>query len=492
MRYHLRLTRHEASRRVESLNLSSPHQTHVDFAGAAWRISTSERAEANGVEHYHVRTEVTSGVGRATTIEWILPQTDWSDEFFVFVPGAIYAGNRFVVRAQPYPPMPLPRRPGEGDPRPQISDIERLTLGPGPSRFELLSRDTSTPCFGWWDPRSHEAWLAFVPPAVDGLPLGIELEESADRKSAEWRVSWPGLRHERMYRMCVRDNPSNWEAPDWPMGRAVEWEMEIHRWSCPDLAAYYDRFFSLRRAGTWHSPRRPLPPAPPLSEVFRIIEDKYNRENWVETRGYYSVGLRQNAFQDWQMGWVGGMIATLPLLVAGSETSRGRARRNFDFVFPRGQAPSGYFYGVGTGFGGDTPYGTWSQAGAVYPEPGPEGVWFGDHSGRTSEPWHLVRKTADGLYFMLRQIRILEDAGETVPPAWRDGLRRTADALVATWRADGEWGQFVDHDTGRVIVAGSFAGALAPGALILAAEAFGCAEFRAVALEGASISGASS
>jgi hypothetical protein len=481
----IQLSRHEGSHRIETLLLPMESGLAPSFAGAAWTLTHREVQSAPGVTRHVLRAEVTSGPAIAASFGLTLVCENWSEEVFVFVPGAIYAGNRFVVRPQPYPPMPLPRKPGEGDPRPQISDIERLTLGPGPSRFEVLSRDTATPCFGSWDPRTRRAWLAFIPPEILGHPLGIELEENGDRTAAEWRISWPGLRHERMYRMCVRDNPSDWAAPDWPAGQVAELTVELHAWECPDFAAFYERFFTLREATpatAWHSPRRPLPPAPPFSEVFRIIEDKYNRENWVETRGYYSVGLRQNAFQDWQMGWVGGMLATLPLIACGTPKSRSRARRNFDFVFPNGQAPSGFFYAMGTGFGGTTPYGTWSQAGAPYPDPGPEGVWLGDHSQRPTEPWHLVRKSADGLYFMLRQIRLLQTADEPIPAAWPDGLRRCAEALVETFRSEGEWGQFVNQDTGAVIVAGSFAAALAPGALLLAADFFGTSEFREVAV----------
>ncbi len=483
----IQLSRHEGSRRVEILTLSAGHESRPRFANAHWRILHTEVPAGANCTRHQLRTEVTSGRAQAASIGLALTCENWSEDIFVFVPGAVYAGNRFIVRPQPYPPMPLPRRPGEGDPRPQISDIERLTLGPGASRFEVLSRDTATPCFGCWNPHTRRAWLAFVSPEVLGLPLGIELEEKADRSTAEWRLSWPGLRHDRMYRMCVRDNPSDWAAPDWPAGRAVEFTVELHAWECPDLAAFYDRFFTLREAtpeSAWHSPRRPLPPAPPLSEVFRIIEDKYNRENWVEPRGYYSVGLRQNAFQNWQMGWVGGMLATLPLLAQGTPESRARARRNFDFVFPKGQAASGYFYAMGTGFGGATPYGTWPQADVPDPVAGPEGVWLGDHPLRPTEPWHLVRKSADGLYAMLRQIRLMEGARETIPAAWADGLRRCADALARTWRKEGEWGQFVNQDTGEIIVAGSFSAALAPGALLLAAEFFNAPSYREIAVAG--------
>jgi len=68
----------------------------------------------------------------------------------------------------------------------------------------------------------------------------------------------------------------------------------------------------------------------PFSSAFSIQEEKYNRENFVPEFGYYSVGSRNNYYEDWQIGWTGGMISTFPLLLNGSEVTRQNVIRNFD------------------------------------------------------------------------------------------------------------------------------------------------------------------
>ena len=55
----------------------------------------------------------------------------------------------------------------------------------------------------------------------------------------------------------------------------------------------------------------------PYSYCYKVMENKFNTQNYVADWGYYAVGLRSNYFQDWQIGWTGGMITTYPLLFNG-------------------------------------------------------------------------------------------------------------------------------------------------------------------------------
>ncbi len=100
--------------------------------------------------------------------------------------------------------------------------------------------------------------------------------------------------------------------------------------------------------------------------------------------GYYSVGPRTNFLQDWQIGWTGGMISTYPLLFAGGEQTRRNVLRNFDWLFPDGISPSGFFWDAGAN--------------------GTE--WIGGdirkpHTGN----WHLIRKSGDAVFFIVKQFR---------------------------------------------------------------------------------------
>ncbi|MBA3686267.1 MAG: hypothetical protein H0W72_13655, partial [Planctomycetes bacterium] len=208
-------------------------------------------------------------------------------------------------------------------------------------------------------------------------------------------------------------------------------------------------------------------PAPclPFAAAFAIQRAKYAQSNWVEREGYYSVGLRENRHQDWQPGWVGGLMSTLPLLRDGTATERAQALRTFDFLFPKGLGASGLCYG------------TWHQ-----------GAYGGDgfdypHAAR----WTLTRKSADVLIFALKQFTILEQLspGMRIPTAWSDGVRRIADAFVRLWREHRQFAQFVDVESGAITVGGSTSAAIAIGGLAMAWKRFGVAAYREVAEQAA-------
>jgi hypothetical protein len=193
-------------------------------------------------------------------------------------------------------------------------------------------------------------------------------------------------------------------------------------------------------------------------------EEKFNRFNFVPEHGYYSVGLRQNFLQDWQIGWTGGMMSTYPLLFAGNEQTRANVLRNFDWLFPNGIAPSGFFWDCGRN--------------------GTE--WLG---GDVRKPhtanWHLIRKSADAVFFIIKQFMLMEKLGIDVKPVWREGLRGVCDLFVKLWRENGQFGQFVDSINGEIRVGGSTSAAIAPAALVLAAQYYGEPVYQEVADESA-------
>jgi hypothetical protein len=132
--------------------------------------------------------------------------------------------------------------------------------------------------------------------------------------------------------------------------------------------------------------------------------------------------------------------------------TRKNVLRNFDWLFPNGIAPSGFFWDAGRN--------------------GTE--WIGGdirkpHTGN----WHLIRKSGDGVFFILKQFMLMEKLGITVKPTWRKGVRRVCDALLKLWDNNQQFGQFVHSLTGEICVGGSTNGAIIPAALVLAANYFG-------------------
>jgi hypothetical protein len=354
---------------------------------------------------------------------------EWSPRVSVMLPGAVYEGNRFEASRQNYPPLPLPS--AKGDPL-QVSDVPRLALGDCESRFSQPASANSTPGIGLFFADLGQAVWILTPLLSEQGMVHFEVVESADRTRAEVRV--------------------------WLSESDGEFVPESHfpvcltPFSCSTMEDFLHHFGGLRNVLTDSPVRRDLLP---FSAAWDILEDKQNSQNWVSDGGYYAVGTEplrsKHISQNWQMGWTGGMLAAHALLLRGNEKSRQRALSNFDFVFPAGQAPSGFFYGMGDG----------SQ-------------WVGDKFDDPSAPWHLIRKSADGLFFMLSSLLTLRARGEErlIKPHWESGLEKCADAFVSLWNRHGDFGQFVNHDTGDLIVANSSSAALAPGALALAARYF--------------------
>jgi hypothetical protein len=130
-------------------------------------------------------------------------------------------------------------------------------------------------------------------------------------------------------------------------------------------------------------------------------------------------------------------------------------------MFEQAQLPSGFFYAV---------YSKGVSSGDGFDVPG---------TGR----WYMTRKQADGLYFLIKAFHVLhgQDANWFLPAYWAAGTRRLADRFVDTFRRFGQLGQYLDCETGDVLVGGSTASAMAPGALALAGQYFKEPEYIAVA-----------
>ncbi|NJK96520.1 MAG: hypothetical protein HC905_17820 [Bacteroidales bacterium] len=119
-------------------------------------------------------------------------------------------------------------------------------------------------------------------------------------------------------------------------GDSIEISCLLYFFDAPQEQSLFDRFVQIRKKTGTHIPPNQIP----YSAAWNIQEAKYNEQNWVEKYGYYSVGMRESRYQDWQTAWVGGLNTVFPLLVNGNPPTRERAMRTFDFVLnnpsPRG------------------------------------------------------------------------------------------------------------------------------------------------------------
>ncbi len=462
--WHGRLRRYEGAHLLETQDFAWTSTTAAfEFAGATWESSyrvTAVDDRPDALE-LHVTFRVIAGRAQQVAVNAVLALDDWDPGDYLVMPAAVYAGNRFISCKVPYPPLVLDPALRGPDAPTHITDVPRLNSGPGPSRIQLLTRDLSTPAVGVHNPRTHRGLWLLTNQATHLGDSGLEITETDARTRAEISLGAPGMREDRRYTIASMDHPCDDRAADWRPGDEVTLRLRLYSFDCPDVPALFDRFVAVRKD---LSGPVTLPHMLPFSASWAIQEPKYNAENWSEGPGYYRVGIGESPYADCQVGWVGGGMVTHPLLFEGSAESQARARRNLDYLFGVAQAPSGLFYGIGH----------WTADGMV---------WLGDgFFNPGTERWHLIRKSADTLYFAYKQLLLVErQTGEPAPPAWIAGAQRAADAFVRLWDRYGQFGQFVDVETGELVVGNSASGSTAAGGLALAGQHTGNPDYLRVA-----------
>ena len=448
-----KVQRHRASSLCEEIRI--PLDTApFSFAGCRWELKAANRGSEIRLTLLEGRAE-----NVALLLEFSFPQ--WSPRNFLLFPGLAYDGNRFEVRPMEYPPILSDPQDLLPDQPPLITDILRLNNGPGPSGFHLLAGAMAVPTVGIFEPERKSGLLVLTLPFENGRETGYEFVESDDRQSATLTIGTPGVRQNTRYTMCDTQTPSTDHGADLAAGDSLALTVKTVPFACADIRGLFARLLDERYALTG-CPELSRPQLP-FSSAWAILEQKYNRDNWNDPEGYYRVGLGENRFQDFQAGWVGGLMSTLPLLHEGTPLSRDRAKQSIDFVFSKeGQGASGFFHGC-------YHHGVWSGDGFDINKWTPQAR---PHPDR--DHYHLVRKSADVLYFLLKQFDLIarQEPGWTPPQSWISGTRRCAEAFVALWKKYGQLGQFVDIHTGDIIVGGSASAGIAPAGLALAAEFF--------------------
>jgi hypothetical protein len=384
---------------------------------------------------------------------------EWSAGNYVLMPSVAYNGNRFLSRRIPYSPKLYYVQDIGTDVPMIITDVPRLAIEDGPSRIQERSGSMAVPSVGFYSSAKKQGVLVLTAQGNALGDYGVGLEENRDRLRAVVSVTAPVMRELHSYRGCDSQRPSLDKPHDFAAGDEVTISLRICVFGADSAQALFDRFAQERKSlVSQNAPRNTLP----YSACFELQQEKFNRENFVPEHGYYSIGPRNMFLQDWQIGWTGGMISTYPLLFSGDKTTRQNVLRNFDWLFPNGISPSGFFWDSGRN--------------------GTE--WIGgDIRKPHTANWHLIRKSGDGVYYIVKQFLLMEKLGIEVKPAWREGTSTVCGALVKLWRKNGQFGQFVDSISGEIKVGGSTSGAIIPAALVLAASYFKRDEYLMVAIE---------
>ena len=353
---------------------------------------------------------------------------------YVFFPACVYAGNGFDVLKRGYPPMFQPCE-ARVDMPVTITDVPRLEKD-GSGRIEVTTGDVSIPCVGVFNMRKGKAVLVFTIQQIDGENLGLAYEMGLIT------ISYPALRKEiyRANRMEVNQ--------DTYQGNNREIPYRIIEFNCKSMEEFFSVYFTERKCMGLDDSRAEVLP---YEIQFEILRKKFNEMNWYKEGQYYDIDTKGM----WQPGWCGGAMAGYPLMKMGGELEKHRAVMTLRHLFEN-QAPCGMFYG----FNIDRNDG---------------------FKVKGAEKWLLIRKSADCLYFMFKYFELMEK----VPANFIEGTKRVADCFLNIWNKYGQFGQFIDCDSGDIVVGGSTSGAIIPAGLAEAYKYFKEERYLKVALESA-------
>jgi len=435
---------------VHTQTVLPEEQENVSFLNSSWKITINREPVKENERAIDITATITctEGTANSAAVSVGIEFDNWSVKNYVLMPGAAYNGNRYTSRRIGYSPKLYDYKDIGPDKNIILSDIPKLNERRGPSFIQQRSGDMTTPSIGFYNPENNRGFFLLTYQGNEYGDYGINIEENKNRSKAVISLTSPVVRELYKYRICDMHYPSDDKPANFTSGDSVVIRFRIYGFKAANVQDLFNEFADIRKdLSIDREPATVLP----YSAAFPVQEEKFNKMNFVKDWGYYSVGLRENIFQDWQIGWTGGMISTYPLLMAGNDSTKQNVLRSFDWLFPAGIAPSGFFWG--TGKDGN--------------------VWYGDDPRHEYTKYiHLVRKSGDGLYYVIKQLMLMKKLGFDVKSSWEDGAKTVANAFVKLWNENGQLGQYVDIKTGKLIIGRTTSGAIVPAALSLASQYF--------------------
>lgn len=382
-------------------------------------------------------------------IETVVP--DWKTDNYLLMPAAVYDSNRTEVRTETYPPANKDFLV-ELEPPLHSSGIPHFDPQGG-GTIEQTTGDAAFPGVGYYSPAAGETFWFLTPCRNDQGNYGYTLTEEVEKEELHFTVASPVFRRFRQG-MC-RSFPANDPPTHLKKGDKITFAIAFSRKKADSVSSLFSHMAEVRNN---MEPAGTFPAVFPMSQADRMIREKFCTSNWDQASGYFMTATdinAQNICSHWQLGWIGGGIAHLPMAFDDDPAIRQKARKDAATLYGKAQNESGLYYGC-------------AKHGKYYCD-----AFMDSFPDRRS----LLRKNADVLFYQSRFFRLLEDAGETVDPAWKDSLCRQAFAFCSIWEKYQQFGQWVNIDSCDIITGGSASAVMAIGGLALASEYFGVKKF---------------
>lgn len=367
----------------------------------------------------------------------------WDKTNMLFVPAALYNGNRFKSISVSYPPYITNEQDKHINMPITVSNIPRLNPS-GISEVELLTSNCTTPMLGFYNPKLKRGFILLTDPETNVGESGFYIQENLEKREILLRVMAPGVRQQR-YVMCGFV-PSNDKGIDMKKGDNIQIRLKLWNFPAKDLAAFYDKCFSIRKSlsgDNIYINRNSF------SHTAQTILAHHDKEKWYEDphQGYICNKPNSDSpFGHIQTGWSGIPVYALPQAICPTKDRVQRIIKSMN-ALSKIQGKSGLFYAM-------------SKKGAL----------FGDNlnDSKKDSSISLVRRTGLALYtgLQIREIlRVRKDIDKRTLKSWDNMFQKAANGLVNLWKQYGEFGQFIDVETGVPDIFNSTAGAINIGAL---------------------------
>ena len=432
--------------------------------GSTWNseLKYVQVADEKDALDLYITFKLTGGSAKSSGIAVAFDFSNWSAANYVLIPASVYNGNRNRIVNRKYADGLDRSDLYKKDLQLTTTELPQLSPEEGkPSEIEVLTNNTTTPAICFYSKRSKRAFILLAEQGIHRgdsiLDNGLIVQESPDRSMATMVISAPGVR--ALKPEFIGFSKSSDHGIDWKTGDEIKIRLRVYSFEASGIPALLGKFMSVRKAVTGPNHPRNLFP---FSEIDAIMTRN------IDSRFYkgkdYQFYCPENA--NWiSFGWVGGLMDTYPILVLGDTMHLDRVTRTFDFAIPRAQGKAGYFYGA-LNFNGKC---------------------FGREGYDEYPEICLTRKNGDVLLWMIKQFNLLKAQGRSkaIKSEWELSIKRLAQAFAYTWGKYGQWGNFVNNQTGAIAVYNSTSGASAIGGMALASMYFHEPEFMKIAIEAA-------
>lgn len=428
------------------------------FEEVPCKVTVTKKADREGV-NFDITAEALKEVETPVSVSLELVEEAWKKTEYVFMPGAVYNGNRQESKYIAYPPYYAGKKDGEWNQ--VITDIPHLDVEGKESAIQFLSGDMTTPAMGYFNKEEKEGLLMFAKHMENGRYTGFTVHEKENE--AVFRVSCPGVREDKkyffgdlpdgsgFYPTC--NYPSDDEGIILKEGETLHLEVKVFKMRTESMHEYFSGFNRVREVFETGDDFVSVP----FSKAYETIKEKYLKMNFTE-EGYYRVGTENTAAPSfWQSGWTGGGMNTYSFLMEDKGDACSQAESTLRFIVKNLQEETGWYV-------------------PMYAN----GVKYGDDFGNVDSPVVLVRKDADLLYFLLKQAVYLKKHNRQIE-GLDESIEKQADAFVRFVGKNGEIGQFVDSRKEELLGGGTASAAIVCGALASAYEYFGKEEYLEIA-----------